>query len=148
MINKQSLIPFLLEAKKSTYAGKGAESLSSRPASHDLQFQEGNYRYIDSYIGGEKFSGEEGVWDNGTPIWAMNYSGRVINDHFNGDFLKEVLQHVSEEYPYRGPLFYQSADYSYQCTIQGDFEWFQGFEEIFYNHVKVYECYFHGGAVV
>ncbi len=148
MINKQSLIPFLIKAKKSTYAGKGAESQSSRPASHDLQFREGNYLYIDSYIGGEKFSGEEAVWDNETPIWAMNYSGRVTNNHFSGDFLKEALLHVSEEYPYRGPLFYSNAGYRYQCTIRGDFEWFQGSEEIFYNGVKIYECYFHGGIVV
>ena len=148
MINKQSMIPFLCKAKKVTYAGKGAESRPSRPASHDLQFQEGDYLYIDSYLGGEKFSGEEAVWDNGIPIWCMNYSGRVINEHFNGDFLKEALLHVPEDYPYRGPLFYQNGDYRYQCTIHGDFEWFQGFEEIFYNDVKAYECYFHGGAIV
>ena len=29
----------------------------------------------------------------------------------------------------------------------GDFSWFQGYEEIYCNNVKVYECYFHGGIM-
>ena len=34
----------------------------------------------------------------------MNYYGRVIEENFNGDFLKEALLQVDEELPFRGPL--------------------------------------------
>lgn len=41
------------------------------------------------------------------PIWSMNYVGRVVGEHFNGDFLKEVLCHVPEQQPFRGPEIYR-----------------------------------------
>ncbi|MBZ9621456.1 DUF5680 domain-containing protein [Clostridium sp. FP2] len=140
-------IDFLCRAKKSTYAGKGAEIISSRPNSHDLQYEENNLKYIDTYVGGEKFIGEEAVWLDNIPFWAMNYIGRIIAEGFSGDFLKECLLLVPEEYPYRGPLVYQKGDYKYHCIVNGEFEWVSGYEEIFYNDVKVYECIFHGGSI-
>ncbi len=60
-LNEQ-IVNFLCRAKKVTYAGKGAESESTRPKSHDLMYGDGEYKYIDTYLGGEKFSGEEGGW--------------------------------------------------------------------------------------
>jgi hypothetical protein len=33
-------------------------------------------------------------------------------------------------------------------VIQGDFEWYSGVEEIFFEGRKVYECMFLGGNVV
>jgi transcriptional regulator with XRE-family HTH domain len=140
-------IDFLCRAKKSTYAGKGAETISSRPNSHDLQYIEDDLKYIDTYLGGEKFIGEEAVWRDKSPFWSMNYIGRIIADGFSGDFLKECLLLVSKEYPYRGPLVYQKGDYKYHCIVNGEFEWFNGYEEIFYNDIKVYECIFHGGCI-
>src|SRR5471030_1735325 len=71
----ESIIDFLCRAKKSTYAGKGPEGKSSRPNSHDLEYAEGNLKYIDTYLGGERFSGEEGLWQDGIPFWSMNYTG-------------------------------------------------------------------------
>ncbi len=140
-------ISFLILAKQKTYAGYGAETASTRIASHDLQYQEGDYFYYDTYLGGECFSGEEAVWFQKNPIWSMNYSGRVVGDSFNGDFLKEALSHVSYETPYRGPAFYQNGDYSYHCRVDGEFAWFQGIEEILYLNKKIYECIFHGGVI-
>lgn len=48
---------------------------------------------------------------------------------------------------------YHNGPYTYIDTyvgdeqFAGDFSWFQGFEEIYCNNVKVYECYFHGGTL-
>lgn len=98
------VIDFLCRAKKSTYAGKGAETTSSRPNSHDLQYVENDLKYIDTYLGGEKFAGEEALWCDDRPFWSMNYIGRIIADGFSGDFLKECLLLIPKEYPYRGPL--------------------------------------------
>lgn len=144
-INKT--IQFLIRAKQKTYAGHGPETESSRISSHDLKYQEGDYLYYDSYLGGQCFSGEEAVWFHENPIWCMNYSGRVIGKNFSGDFLKEVLAHVPYEMPYRGPSIYRKGDYSYHCKVEGEFIWYQGYEEIFYLNEKIYECYFHGGVV-
>lgn len=144
-------IDFLCRAKKSTYAGKGGEMTSSRPNSHDLQYVENNLKYIDTYLGGEKFVGEEAVWCDDSPFWSMNYIGRILADEFSGDFLKECLLLVPKEYPYRGPLVYANGDYKYHCKyhciVNGEFGWFNGYEEIFCNGIKVYECVFHGGCI-
>lgn len=145
--NMEETIQFLLRAKKSTYAGYGAETEPSRIASHDLQYVEDDFYYYDTYLGSESFSGEEAVWLRQIPLWCMNYSGRVIGKHFSGDFLKEALSHVPSNAPYRGPAIYQNGDYSYHCKVDGEFIWYQGYEEIFYLDEKIYECYFHGGIV-
>lgn len=141
------IVEFLIAAKKSTYAGKGAESQPSRPNSHDLQYEKGDFLYIDTYLGGECFAGEEAVWKCGLPIWSMNYVGRVLSDNFSGDFLKEALLHVTEDMPYRGPAEYSSKGYVYICECAGSFEWYNGNEEIWKNGEKIYECLFHGGAI-
>lgn len=143
----REITDFLIRAKKKTYAGKGAESESTRPCSHDLRYSEGNLLYIDTYLGGEMFSGEEAVWVKNQPVYAMNYSGKVLDDTFSGDFLKAALLLVPEEKPFRGPKVFQEQDYLYHCSVNGTLDWFQGYEEIFYRQNKVYECYFHGGAV-
>ena len=72
------VLSFLLLAKKSTYAAHGAEASSSRPNSHDLTFAEGDLQYIDTYLGGTHFAGEEAVWQDGMPVWSMNYCGASL----------------------------------------------------------------------
>jgi hypothetical protein len=143
----KNVIEFLLKAKKATYAGKGAESEASRPNSHDLQYTEGSLIYIDTYLGGEKFAGEEAIWKDNIPFWAMYYVGRVVADNFSRDFLKEALSQVPESSPFRGPERYESGYYLYSCNVKGDVHWFQGFEEIYFKENLVYECAFHGGDI-
>ncbi len=41
-----SIIRFLIRAKQATYAGKGAETVPSRPGSHDLAYGEGDLNTI------------------------------------------------------------------------------------------------------
>ena len=98
-------------------------------------------------LGGSGFAGEEAVWHRGEPVWAMNFAGRVLAEPFEGDFLKEALMRVPKDKPYRGPMVYANGDYRYHCSASGDISWFQGYEEIFYQDKKVYECYFHGGSI-
>ncbi|MDD3919969.1 MAG: DUF5680 domain-containing protein [Eubacteriales bacterium] len=140
-------VHFLLRAKKATYAGHGQEIAPCRIASHDLEYREGPYYYLDTYLGGERFIGEEAIWHNDVPLWSMNYSGRVTGENFSGDFLKEALSLVPYETPYRGPAIYQNGEYSYHCRVEGAFVWYQGYEEIFYREDKIYECFFHGGII-
>lgn len=142
------LIEFLLEAKKNTYAAADNKVESCRRNSHDFRYEDkSGFTYLDSYLGGESFAGEEAVWVHDNPTWSMNYVGRVMGENFSGDFLKEVLMQVSAELPFRGPEIYSKGDYHYHCKVAGEFVWFQGYEEIFYRDEKIYECYFHGGII-
>ena len=56
--------------------------------------------YHDTYVGGEEFAGEEAVWRNEVTVWAMNYIGRVLDDRFSGDFLKEALRAADKKQNY------------------------------------------------
>ena len=143
----KELVEFLIGAKKATYAGKGAETTSSREKSHDLIYRDGDYMYYDTYLGTGKFAGEEALWIKDTPYWSMNYIGRVTGDNFSGDFLKEALLLVPEDKPFRGPEKYTNGDYTYDCKIDGDYKWFNGRETISYKGEEIYECIFHGGLV-
>ena len=140
----EELLCFRLEAARSTYAAKANEIASTRMNSHDFRFEKDGYVYIDSYVGGEKFAGEEAIWKNGAAVYAMNYTGRVLGDKFSGDFLKEALKRADRSMPYRGPEYYQAGEYTYRANVSGDINWFQGYEEICCGTSKVYECYFHG----
>ncbi len=146
MPDKQ-IVEFLIRAKQATYAGKGAETVSSREKSHDLVYRDGEHMYYDTYLGGERFAGEEALWISGVPCWSMNYAGRVTGENFSGDFLKAALLRVPEENPYRGPREYRKGDYVYRCETDGSFGWFQGTETIEYRGAQIYECRFHGGMI-
>ncbi|MGL4740570.1 MAG: DUF5680 domain-containing protein, partial [Sarcina sp.] len=65
-----------------------------------------------------------------------------------GSFLKEVLFAVTEDMSYRGPRVYVKGEFTYQCMVDGDFDFFIGKEEIYLNKEKIYECIFHGGLVI
>lgn len=143
----EKLIKFRLEANVNTYAAYMGETDSTRLDSHDFTYSNGDYTYHDTYVGGAQFAGEEVVWYKGVAKYAMNYMGRVLGQQFSGDFLKEALRMADENMPYRGPEYYASGEYVYKCNVVGDFTWFQGFEEIYWNNEKVYECYFHGGLM-
>lgn len=146
-MDRNDIIQFLIKAKKATYAGKGAETTSSRPGSHDLVYSEGELMYYDTYLGGEKFAGEEALWISGIPYWSMNYAGRVTGDNFSGDFLKEALRSVTADKPFRGPDSYTNGEYAYTCEVSGDFDWFQGYETISYKGKIIYDCFFHGSII-
>jgi len=45
----EKTIDFMIRTKKATYAGKGAEAISSRPNSHDLEYIEGEFKCIIIY---------------------------------------------------------------------------------------------------
>lgn len=140
------LVEFRLEANVNTYAAYMNETDSTRLDSHDFRYSNGSYTYHDTYVGGEQFAGEEAIWYKGKSQYAMNYAGRVLDQKFSGDFLKEALRQADKKMPFRGPEYYRSGQYIYKCNVVGDFCWFQGYEEIYCDNEKVYECYFHGGV--
>lgn len=141
------LADFLLRAKRATYAGHAPECAPCRPHSHDYAYAEGDWRYLDSWLGGDRFAGEEAVWHADRPVWSMNYMGRVLGEPFSGDFLKAALRHAPAALPCRGPGLYQQGDWAYHCAVDGDLSWFTGTEQIYCRGQLVYECRFHGGCL-
>ena len=139
------LITFRLEANVNTYAAFMNEAPSTRLDSHDFRYENGDYTYHDTYVGGEQFAGQEAIWKKGKALYAMNYMGRVLGKEFSGNFLKAALCAADHKMPYRGPEYFEDGEYIYKWCVNGDFTWFQGYEEIYWKDKKVYECYFHGG---
>jgi hypothetical protein len=146
-----SFVDFLLRAKRATYAsGSGGEVASSRLGSHDLPYQEGAYTYLDSYLGGYAFIGEEAVWQNGTPVWGMNYYGTMTVEAIPAGFpafLKLALRNAPPEAPYRGPNELADGTFTYTCRWEGDLSHFRGEETISESGQVIYVLNFHGGRI-
>ena len=143
---------FIVRAKAATYVGSGAKSVSHRPASHDLEYHEDEFDYLDSYFGGSDFIGEEVVYYRQQPVWAMNYYGRIIEPSRItaaevGQVIKESLTRMYQAGRFLGGFENTTVHGVYVDTNQGDFTSFTGKEWITKDGVAVYELYYHGGLI-
>ena len=144
------IIGFITEAKQNTYANFSAGKIEpSRPASTDLAYRSGDFKYLDTFVGGANFSGTEVVYHKNSPVWSMNYIGRQLSGEVGHtiDFLTKALAQVSAAMPYRGPAFFRDGKFVYTNQVTGEFIWFQGFESIYYENEQVYQLVYHGGAI-
>jgi hypothetical protein len=143
---------FIVQAKAATYIGSGSESPSCRPGSHDLGFHEGAFQYLDSYFGGADFIGEEVVYYEERPVWAMNYYGRILDPGIisaeeTGKFLKKSLSKLYRENRFLGGYEYADGNDIYFDTNEGDVGTFTGMEWIEREGVRVYQLTYHGGLI-
>jgi hypothetical protein len=148
----EQLRAFIIKAKAATYVGGGAKGPSSRPASHDLEFQDGPFHYLDSYFGGSDFLGQEVVYHEGQPIWAMNYYGRILEPTMiaaaeAGHIIQESLARMYEEGRFLGGFEHTIGRGTYTDTSKGDVSSFTGTEWITRDSVRVYELVYHGGLI-
>jgi hypothetical protein len=151
-VKQDALEKFIVQAKAATYVGNGMKSLSHRPASHDLEYHEGQFDYIDSYFGGSDFIGEEVVYYRQQPVWAMNYYGRIIEPSRitaaeAGQVIKESLSRMYQTGRFLGGWVHNTAYGTYTDTNQGDFTSFTGKEWITRDGLMVYELHYHGGLI-
>ena len=147
----QDLIEFIVKAKKNTYATQKGFVAPCRNGSRDLQFSEGDFVYLDSYFGARDFSGEEIVYRSGTPVWSMNYFGKMLRNDLPDGFietLREALTLLSPDEPYRGCRRYGRGPYLYEMEVEGSPGFYHGQEWISLEGDEVYRLYFHGGEVV
>ena len=148
----ERLNAFIVRAKAATYAGGGTKSPSHRPGSHDLQFHEGAFSYLDSYFGGTDFLGQEVVYYEGKPVWAMNYYGRILEPSMitaadAGQIIQESLSKMYQEGRFLGGFEHTTENGTYVDTSEGDVASFTGKEWIVRDNVRVYELTYHGGLV-
>jgi Domain of unknown function (DUF5680) len=152
MLELDKLHAFIVKAKANTYAGNGTPSLSYRPHSHDLQFHEGDFSYLDSYFGGTDFLGQEVVYCQGEAVWAMNYYGRIlasdlINSSEAGKVIKESLTELYKLNRFLGGFEHTTSLGTYTDTNEGSVASFTGREWITRATIKVYELVYHGGLI-
>lgn len=140
-------INFLIKARNECYQSGASPLKPTRPNSYDLEYTNGKYTYRLSSLGGLDSVGQEAIWMNNRPIWAMNYNGRVVSDGFHGTFFREALLEIDHDHPFRGPCYYKKGDYTYVSSTEGDLLWFYGREEIYHEEKLVYEGFFHGGRI-
>ena len=151
-VDLEQLEAFIVKAKAGTYVGGGVESPACRPGSHDLQFRDGDFAYLDSYFGGTDFIGEEVVYCEGEPVWAMNYYGRILKPEMiaaaeAGQIIKQSLSAMYREGRFLGGFEYDTGDGVYTDTSEGDVAAFAGKEWITRVGVRVYELVYHGGLI-
>lgn len=147
------LTAFIVAAKSATYVGDGASTAPTRKGSHDLSFARGRFRYVDSYFGGTDFLGQEVVWENDMPLWAMNYYGRVLRpDLIDGERAAGVIRHALSamyaEGRFLGGFETAHAGYTYTDESEGGPSQFTGLEQIHYDGILVYRLDYHGGMIV
>ncbi|QND54075.1 hypothetical protein HB779_05390 [Phyllobacterium sp. 628] len=143
---------FIVEAKAAAYVGNGSHQGPCRMGSHDIGYQQGEWRYLDSYFGGTDFLGQEIVWKNAIPVWAMNYYGRIlqpdmINAQIAGSIIREALSSLYREGRFLGGFRYEAGAAIYVDATDGDVGMFHGIERIFIREVEVYRLDYHGGLI-
>ena len=151
-IPHMELQSFIVRAKAATYVGDGTKIPPCRPASHDLQFVDKDWAYLDSYFGGTDFIGQETVWYAGNPVWAMNYNGYIIKPELitpsqAGHIIKASLSRMYSENRFLGGFHYSEGDFTYFDTSEGEFSRFTGREWIQRDGIKAYELIYHGGLI-
>ena len=148
-----NLNAFILHAKAATYVGDGQPAPSCRPGSHDLKFEEGDWTYLDSYFGGQDFIGEEVVFFQGKPVWAMNYYGRILRPDLitpaqAGQVIKASLSKMYLEARFLGDFEHHFEGFTYIDTNEGEVSSFRGREFISRNGGTAYELFYHGGLIL
>ena len=152
MTDIKALHDFIVTAKAATYVGGGDPAPPCRMGSHDLQFEQGDFRYLDSYFGGADFIGQEVVYEKDTPVWAMNYYGRLLKPKKitaaeAGAMIKASLSQMYADGRFLGGWDHALNDLVYHDRSEGDLTNFKGFEWIKKSGQKVYELIYHGGLI-
>lgn len=150
-----SIKEFLIEAKTQTYANDTVERIpSTRLNSKDYEYKKGNMIYHDTYFGATQFIGEEVVYVNNKPYWAMNYHGITLDETLGEETMDKALRPAlmlvgrdKDIIPVRGPREFINGEYKYNFKIDGDLNCFNGIEVIYKNNVKIYELQCSGGLI-
>jgi hypothetical protein len=149
-----SIHAFIVEAKASCYVGGSGEADPSRIGSSDLAYEKGPFSYRDSYFGGTDFIGQEVVWENGLPIWAMNYYGRIDRDDLmsGADIvhdrqMRPALGAMHRQGRFLGGFCHEIGKYRHVAAKTGDCTKFTGEERNVVDGEAAYRLDYQGGLI-
>lgn len=150
-MNIDDLCSFLLESNQTGYAGgQEKEWVKEHDGSTTIEYTQGNFRSHDNFFGGEPYGGRLVVFHEHKPVWLMVYYGWVV-EGVNPDevytVLREALQQIPSEAPFRGPRQLRHGEYLYSNDWQGTVERYTGREQITRNGSLVYQADYLGGLV-
>ena len=142
----------IVAAKLACYVGGGARAAPSRLGAHDLTWEEGDWRYRDSYFGGTDFIGQETVWRGDEPVWAMNYYGFItradlIDGQRAGETIKAALATMYGEGRFLGGFSWSGPHGDYVDQSSGEVAHFFGREAILVDAVEAYGLHYCGGLI-
>jgi hypothetical protein len=149
----EALESFIIEAKAVTYvSGKVPAPSASRTGAKDISYERGRFRYLDSHFGGTDFLGQEVVWQDEIPVWAMNYYGRILDaERFDGGragtVIKLALTALYQEKRFLGGFTYLHPLGEYLDQSVGDYRSFLGVERIRMGERVVYQLDYQGGLI-
>jgi hypothetical protein len=151
-IDIDELNAFIVRTKAATYVGGGEHAEPSRLGSHDLRFTDDKWTYHDSYFGGTDFIGEEVVYLDDKPVWAMNYYGHILRDALltaaqAGQMIKASLSRMYKEGRFLGGFEHIENDLTYIDSSEGNADAFHGRETIQRGQEIAYELVYHGGLI-
>ncbi len=154
-MTRERLAAFLVDANLHTYAAQGDEATVPPlvPGSHQLEYRVGDLFYRDIYFGGAFFVGQETVYQDEKPLWAMSYAGGIhpnipVEPGLIYVFLQAALRAVTSERPFRGPANFERDSFSYTSSSIGSVSRFFGTEIIMYDGLPVYQLRFAGGLLL
>ena len=118
----------------------------------DLQFSDGAFTYLDTYVGGADFLGQELALIDAAPAWAMNDYGHLLRTDLidaitPGAMIKKSLTAMYSTGRFLGGQRFDAEPFIYTDTNNGDVTHFTGTEWIDLAGVRVYELVHHGGLV-
>lgn len=146
------LTAIIVAAKAATYVGDGIKVSASRTGAHDLSWQSGDWRYLDSYFGGTDFLGQEVLWRRSEPVWAMNYYGYIkrpdlIDGERAGATIRSALSAMYREGRFLGGFDWTGPHGRYRDRSEGGTGQFRGCEVILVDSVEAYALDYFGGLV-
>jgi hypothetical protein len=154
-IPDQNFSEFLVAAKIATYAAQ-EDSTRVTPrlkGSNQLEFRKGALFYRDIYFGGDFFVGQETVYFQTNPIWAMSYAGGINTGEDLAktpgvyQFLQAALRAVPYQAPFRGPEMFTNDQFEYSNRILGNIHRFSGVEVIMFDNRPIYQLHYSGGLL-
>lgn len=151
MIPARKLQELLLSFNQKGYADPNAKYTDNGKDGKILKLQIDNYTYEDEFYGGEPYSGNETIWEDGISIFRCVYWGKVEKGINFGDiysFLRKALtKGPDSNLVHRGPSEFVENNMKYTNEIEGDIEDFRQIEKIFVDEKEVYVAYFYGGRI-
>ena len=151
-LDLNELNAFIVRAKAATYVGDGEHAPPCRTGSHDLRISDGLWAYHDSYFGGSDFIGQEVVYLAESPVWAMNYYGRILRADLitaaeAGQMIKASLSRMYREGRFLGGFEHSENELNYTDASEGNVDCFHGREFIRRGQETAYELDYHGGLI-
>jgi hypothetical protein len=151
MLNKDKLKDLLREFNVKGYADPNSEYVDNGKNGKILKLTIDQFTYEDEFYGGEPYSGNETIWEDGKDIFRCVYWGKVVkglslSDIY--DFLRKALAKGPDGgLVHRGPGEYIEGNLRYTNSIEGNIEEFRQAEKIYMDEKEVYVAYFIGGRV-